>query len=209
MTLNEIFRMVCLHEAGHAVATHALNLPLGRITARVPDGDPHWGGFEITAGPDINVDDGNPATREYLEKRIIQCLAGPAAECRYTKCSPFKAGGTDLVNTVKFACRRYAYQTEAELITAVTRLWECTKELLSDEERWEYVTRIADALEKQRTDRVEMCVLEPEAWTRIIDAILQTRRMADRTEVMRIMDHDGFNRVEQSLSDSLSPRFSA
>jgi hypothetical protein len=205
MTMDEIFHMVCLHEAGHAVVAYALQLPLAPITARMLDANGSWGGFEGTPGPDLHEDNGNPSDREHLEKRIIQCLAGPAAECRYTHVSPFKAGGTDLALAVRLACLRYAYRTEAELFLEVTGLWERTKDLLYDQERWEYVEHIASSLEQQRTDQIEMCRLEPEVWTTIIHGLQCARRGVHKTEVMRIMDLKDLDRIERSLSDSLKP----
>jgi hypothetical protein len=43
--MDGIFHMVCLHEAGHAVAAYALELPLAPIAARMLDSNGSWGGF--------------------------------------------------------------------------------------------------------------------------------------------------------------------
>jgi hypothetical protein len=198
MSPKEIFEMICLHEAGHAVAAFFLQLNLAPLTANEPTGPGTWGGFEETPGPNISADDGNPEERERTDKLIMRLLAGPAAECRYTHASPFMTGGSDLPYAIRIACRRCAYETETTLREHLLHLWDHTKALVYEPEKWECIERIGNALEQ--THR-----LEPAQWTEIIHDVQTKRRNLYTTEVMRIMHRNEYDRIEQALIPLLKP----
>lgn len=72
------------HEAGHAVAAWAYKLPVRRISIR-PEGDAK--GVAVHRNPlaGIRLDiDGSDRARLRAEKAILICLAGPAAQRRFS-----------------------------------------------------------------------------------------------------------------------------
>ena len=124
------------HEAGHAVAALALGRPVHKVSA-LPDRD-RLGWCEFRKGVFRPSDD-------WLEREALIALAGLAAEALHTGEYALAEAGQDLRYVRKLALQRASERSVERL---ERRLLAKTEHLLSDDDHWRAVERIAAELLK-------------------------------------------------------------
>jgi hypothetical protein len=191
LKMQNTYRYVAVHEAGHAVASWHVQQMLGRdrcqferVFIRTPE--------EVSAGPYIdqrgrpiqciglmegpsryNPGVFNPISappdirslhRQNMEAEVITSLAGPIAEARIRKCSlaaAYLVGGKDDYDMAKRCVADF--EGEADMSEAFGKLQERAGTIVR--QRWSSVLALADKL------RVHRSVTGPEAVT-VIEAAL-------------------------------------
>jgi hypothetical protein len=126
------------HEAGHAVASLALDRPVMKVSIK-PDRDK----LGICAfGKAVFR-----PSKDWLEREVLIALAGMAAEARKTGEYDRVAAGRDLVYARGLAIQRAGSERQAERLER--RLLGKVENLLDDEGLWAAVEMIAAALLEQ------------------------------------------------------------
>ena len=142
-------RLIALHEAGHAVAAHALGLVVTRVTIE-PTYDTFYqkwrlGVTEIEVIGDL-ARDFSSVMRARLRREAIFSLAGPAAERRAVGLVALDAEDIDAQVAEWLLSRDTAAR---ELPRALGRTNEVAERLVS--ERWSMIEGLAAALMLHRT----------------------------------------------------------
>jgi len=142
-------RLIALHEAGHAVAAHALGLVVTRVTIE-PTYDTFYekwrvGTTEIEVIGDLTRDFSS-AMRARLRREAIFSLAGPAAERRVVGHATLDEDGID-VERARWLLSRDT--PSHDLPRVLRRTHELAERLVR--ERWSAIERLAAALMRHRT----------------------------------------------------------